>query len=225
MYKQKFISISLISFICGPLIACTINPKPLSTDTRFQQAKKIIHNLSMDKKDPVQVLNYYEVLTHSLKFNLDYRIKLANSSLQSGQLKLAELMMFPSLNATGSTYTRDNNFSSFGITTSGQPTDVLNSTPRTIRSARFGLTWNILDFGAGYVKAQQQGQAILIAEEESRKQTQQLAQDVLVAYINVYYAQKMDPEINDLKKQLSEVDKKLKTAIKDNLVPKKDILS
>src|SRR3990167_1113914 len=217
MYKQGFTVFFVVCAFCL-LVSCSINPKPLSVSDRYKQATKVMGNLSTEKHQPPLRLNYYEVLAYSLKCNLDYRIKLANAAMQSGQLTLAEFMMFPSLNATGSWYTRNNDFSSYGITTTGQQTDVLNSTPRTLNTARLGLTWNILDFGVSYVKARQQGNSVLIAEEEARKQTQQLVQDVLVAYINVYYKQKMRHEINVLKREMNEIEGKLSTALRDPTV-------
>ena len=147
-------------------------------------------------------LSFYEALSRGLKYNLDYRIKLANNAIQNQQFKLAYFAMFPALNVTGSLYTRNNDLATFGITSTGQLTDVLNSTPRTLRSARVAASWSLLDFGVSYLRARQQSHRYWIAEEEARKQLQQLTQDILTAYWDAYSAQNLMVTTHQFEKQL-----------------------
>lgn len=213
--------------LCFTLLlgACTITPKPLSTSERIQQAKINLAQIFKQEKVTNGTLDFNEALARGIKYNYDFRIKLVNTALEAGQLKLAEYTMFPQLNSTGSIYTRNNDFSSFGITTSGQPTDVLNSTPRTVRSAREGLSWNILDFGMGYVRAREQGERVLIAQEEARKQLQQLAQDIRVSYWTAYSAQQLMQEVVEFESLLNQAKKNMDLAIADKTIPKEELLN
>lgn len=218
---KKGILLCVVSFI---LTACAITPEPTSVSDRYDEARRNMRRMFAHQNLVPTRLNYYQALALGLKYNLDYRIKLANNALQADQLRLAEFAMFPSLNTSASLYSRNNDLSSFGTTETGQITNVLNSTPRTLRSMRVGLTWNILDFGASYVKAKQQGERYLIAEEEARKQVQQLSQDILRSYWEAYSAQEMLDDTRAFQKQLNEAKRKLEAALLDKTIPKENIL-
>jgi multidrug efflux system outer membrane protein len=220
--SQKGLLIGAI--ITSLLSACTITPTPLTDTDRYTQAKKDVAQLfSANDKSP-SVLTYEAALARGIRFNYDYRIKLVNNALQAGQLRIAEFTMYPDLKTTASLYTRSNDYSTFGITQQGQPTGILTSTPRTLRSLREGFTWNLLDLGMGYVRAKQQADRVLIAEEESRKQLQLLAQDIRIAYWKAYSAQELLREANALQNILNKTEKRMQSAIADELVPKEDIL-
>lgn len=217
--------IGILSFILL-LSACTLTPEPISMDERYSEAKKNMktlfahhHTTTIHKK-----LDYFEALAFSIKYNLDYRIKLANNALQENQLTLAQFAMFPALNVNGSLYTRSNSLASFGVTTDGTETGVLNSTPKTLRSTRIALSWNILDFGVSYVRAQQQGDRYFIALEEARKQMQQLSQDVLTAYWEAYSAQELLKDTKEFQKILVHAKSQLDMAVIDKTIPKENIL-
>lgn len=211
--------------ICFIYAGCTITPKPIPLNERYSEVKKDLNSLFANQQPTTRTLTFQEALARGLKYNLDYRIKLVNIALQAGQLKIAMMTMLPALNVSGSLYKRNNKYASFGITSTGQPTDVLSSTPNTIRSARIGLSWNILDFGLGYLRAQQQGERILIAEEESRKQLQQLSQDILIAYWNAYSAQQLMNEAREFQRILAHAKARLSSAMLDKTVPKESILN
>lgn len=219
--QKKGAILCLLSF----LSACSVTPKPIPVPDRYEQAKNDLKQLFSEQPNLVGKLNFEQALARGLKYNLDYRIKQVNTALQAGQLKLAEFMMFPSLNTSGSIYTRNNDFATVGTTDSGQTADVLNPTPRTLRSARLGLTWNVLDFGLSYVKAKQQGNRVLISEEESRKQLQQLAQDVMLAYWNAYSAQELVKQTEEFQIILEHAQKKLSIAVRDRSIPKENLLN
>lgn len=219
--KKAGVILSLMLLLTG----CIVTPKPISVKERYEQAQTDLRRLFVEQDSACQQLDFYEALARGLKYNLDFRIKLANIALQADQLKVAAFTMFPALNASGSDYTRDNNFSSFGITTAGNPTDVLNSTPRTLQTARAGLAWNILDFGLGYVRSRQQAERILVAQEESRKQLQQLSQDVLTAYWNAYTAQELVKDSEEFQEILTQAKNRLAIAVRDNTVPQENLLN
>ena len=214
----------LTGLICL-LSACSFTPKPSSIDERYTLAKQNIQQLFTHQNTFRGTLDFNQALARGLKYNLDYRIKLVNNALQIGQLDMAEFAMFPALNTSGSLYTRSNDLSSSGITTEGQTTSLSSSTPRTLRSSRIAVSWNVLDFGLAYVRAKQQGDRILIAEEESRKQLQRLTQDVLVAYWSAYSAQQLMIQAKEFQQLLSQAKAKLTLAIQDKSLPKETLLN
>lgn len=221
MLKKIFI----MGFLPILITACTIHPKTMTMQERYNLATKDIHNLFSQPSNQSITIDYYEALARSVQCNLDYRIKLVNIALQAGQLDIAVFKMFPALNSSGTLYTRSNDYSVSGITAAGVTTGLSSSTPRTLLTARNAISWNLLDFGMGYVKAKQQYNQILIAEEETRRQLQELAQDVLVAYWVAYSAQELLQETAEFQALLTRSKKILDRAIVDKTVPKENLLN
>lgn len=217
--------IIIFLFLCLITTSCSFTPKPLSVADRYEEAKKDLKELFATQEPSHGRLDFNEALARGLKYNLDYRIKLVNSALQAGQLNVAMFTMLPALNVSYSVYSRNNVYASSGITSTGQPTDVLNATPNTIRSARGAVSWGLLDFGLGYVRSKQQGERIHIAQEEARKQLQQLSQDVLVAYWSAYSAQQLMVEAKEFQAILSNAKNKLAAAMRDKDIPQETILN
>jgi hypothetical protein len=207
------------------LTACSLSPHPVTVNERYREATQALCALNIDNSNRSIHLDYYDALIRSVKYNLDYRVKIANIAMQAGQLDVAVFAMFPNLNVSGTIYTRNNEYQVSGITAEGVSTGLSSSTPRTLRTARVAMSWNILDFGMGYVKAKQQSDRVLIAHEESRRQLQQLAQDVLVAYWVAYSAQQLIHETEAFQRLLRNAKRTLNIAIRDKLVPKENLLN
>ena len=64
-------------------------------------------------------------------------------------------------------------------------------TDRHIRSGSIGGTWNVLDLGVSYARAQQSADRVLIAEERRRKALQDIIRNVRLAYWKAVGAQQM----------------------------------
>ncbi len=207
------------------LTACNITPKPMAIQDRYRVATTTMHELFKDQSREAMTIDYYEALARGVKYNLDYRIKLVNIAVQAGQLEVAVFTMFPALNVTSKLYSRSNDYQVAGITAAGVPTGLSSSTPRTLLTAREAMSWNILDFGMGYVKAKQQSNRVLFAQEETRRQSQQLAQDVLVAYWVAYSSQELLSETHEFQRLLTSSKMILDRAIRDKTVPKENLLN
>lgn len=220
MFKKAII-FGLISM----LTACNIDPKSMTIQDRYRMAAKTMHELYKDQSQESMTIDYYEALARSVKYNLDYRIKLVNIALQAGQLEVAVFTMFPALNVSSTLYTRSNDYEVAGITAGGVSTGLSSSTPRTLLTAREAMSWNLLDFGMGYVKAKQQSNRVLIAQEETRRQLQQLAQDVLVAYWVAYSAQELLGETSEFQRLLTSSKHILDRGLRDQTVPKENLLN
>ncbi len=197
----------------------------MTIQERYRMATKTMFELFKGQSQKAVTLDYYEALARGVKYNLDFRLKLVNIATQAGQLEVAVFTMFPSLNVTSKLYSRSNDYQVAGITAAGVSTGLSSSTPRTLLTAREAMSWNLLDFGMGYVKAKQQGNKVLIAQEESRRQSQQLAQDVLVAYWVAYSAQELLAETREFQRLLTKSKTILDRAIRDQTVPKENLLN
>lgn len=214
-----------LSVLMVCLAGCSITPKPASLDERYAEAKKDIVSVFLRQQQSTRRIDFYEAMARGFKYNLDYRLALANNALQMGQLRMAEVAMFPALNTTGSLYTRNNDLSSSSVTSTGQISSISNSTPRTLLSERVALTWNVLDFGINYIKAQQQTDRQLVARTESHRQLQKLAQDVIRSYWEAYSAQQLIVATNEYQKTMNEATAQIEEAIHDKTIPQENILN
>lgn len=229
MIKQSngfvFIIKQLLVFSLVFTLTACMKPQSLSMNERYRQARHNLTALFHNKSHAPMRLSYHEALARSVKHNLDYRIKMVNTALQVGQLDVAVFTMFPNLNTTASAYNRSNDYQVSGIGADGVESGLSSSTPRNLRTTRIPVNWNVLDFAMGYVKAKQQGNRVLIAYEESRRQLQQLGQDVLVAYWVAYSAQQLMDDTKEFQEILSRSKNTLNIAMHDDLVPKESILN
>jgi hypothetical protein len=213
----------LIASIAVFLTSCAIKPQPITVPERYSEVKKNMNDLFSDNR-PTITLTYEEALSRGIHSNYDYRIKLVNSALEADQLRVAEMTMFPDIKTSGSLYTRSNNYATSSTTTSGGTSDVVTSTPKTLRSLREAFTWNLLDLGMSYIRAKEKSERVLIAEEEARKQLQILAQEVRAAYWKAYSAQELMVKMAVLKNELDQTEKNIDRAMTDKLIPKEEIL-
>jgi len=213
----------LVCAICLCITACSLSPTPETIDERYAEAQLDLKGMNDAKHNPGKHINFYQALARGLKYNLDYRIKTANNALQMGQLKVAEYALFPAINTSYSTYARDNDLSSSSTTSTGSVSDVSNSTPRVVQSQRVSISWAAIDFGLGYVRAQEQANRYLVAREEARRQLQQLSQDILTSYWEAYSAQNLMLDANEFQAELKDAKEKITAAIQDKTIPKENI--
>jgi len=104
-------------------------------------------------------------MARALKYNLDFRVGVMEEALAQRQLDLSRFDLLPELVLESGYAGRDkfNGASSRSLITGQQSVETSTSSDRDIISARLGLTWNVLDFGLSYVRAQQQADRVMIA--------------------------------------------------------------
>ena len=153
--------------------ACAIKPQELTSAS--------VNGFAMDQKARVvrdqapvsKAVTLYEAMARAIKYNLDFHVELYNEALASEQLRVARLNALPSI-AASAFYTNRN-----------KSAQTLNSITLPDRS-RFAddvtLSWNVLDLGLSYVRAQQAADEVLIAEEKRRKIINRVIEDVRTAY-------------------------------------------
>src|SRR5438477_4908893 len=82
---RKSWTLLFLSFFMG----CSISPKPASLEERYTRAREDIAAIYDSQEKLGTRIDFYEAMARGLKYNLDYRIKLANTALQMGQLRVA----------------------------------------------------------------------------------------------------------------------------------------
>ena len=128
-----------------------------------------------------------EAVARALKYNLDRRLKLMEEAVSRRQLDLAEMSLLPSLAASAGYTARSNYDTSVNQTLSGPRAgsvsdEYTTSSERSYGTARLVTSWNVLDFGIGYIRTRQQADQALIVSERRRQVVQNVVQDVRAAY-------------------------------------------
>ncbi|GGG01616.1 MULTISPECIES: TolC family protein [Cysteiniphilum] len=197
-------SIKLLPIALAALVitGCSITPKAVDHETQLNNTYKGLHNAFNAQQAIDHKITLSEAIARTLKYNLDHKVQQAQLMLESGNLKAAYMEMLPALNA-GVDYSFRNNdliqnlVDSNGTTQNGEQ----SFTPREVINQSYGLQWSLLDLGLSYTRAQQQANRVMIAEEERRKITQQLIQEVVSAYWKAWTAQTMISEVTRFKEK------------------------
>ncbi|HYE36514.1 TolC family protein [Methylocaldum sp.] len=190
----------------GLLSGCGLKPKPLSLQERQTVLTEDQAVLFTQQEPVTQPLTLYEAMARALKYNLDHRVKMMEKAVAEGGATLARFDLLPQLMADAG-YRDRTNFnasSSKAIETGEQSLVTSTSQDRTRYLGDLVFRWNILDFGVSYFRAQQEGNRALIAEENRRKISHKLMQDVRNAYWRAVSAQRTEREILPVLEEASE---------------------
>jgi len=141
------------------LTGCSVALRPLDRDQLLSDSKKSLKDMQGDMNPIGQTIDLDEAIARGLKYNLDFRVKQYEEALAVNQKDIASLEMLPKVIGQAGYYKRNNDpiNTSVDAATGAPSTSRYISTDRTIRSADLGLSWNILDFGASYFSARQEG--------------------------------------------------------------------
>lgn len=228
METRQFKMKRLIPIFLGTFLiaGCAVPLRPLSKDGLLKQSKDEIAQTQAAVEPISSNLTLEEAIARGLKYNLDFRVKQYEQALAISQNDLAALEMLPKLVGTAGYYRRNNDAinTSVNAQTGAPSTSTYISTDREIRTADLGLSWNILDFGASYFNARQQGDRVLIAIERRRKAMHNLVQDIRTAYLRAYVAQNFDSIVNATISEGEQVLKSAKQAEREKLKSPSDIL-
>lgn len=188
------LTIGLVSLaVLASTAGCVVSPQPLTNHELTALASDNLVRVTADQ-DPVQgQIDLYEAMARGLKYNLDHRVEAVENALRVRELDLAHFAGLPNIVA-GSGYAARDNFaasSSFNVLTNTQNFGASTSQEKKISTADVAFSWNILDFGLSYVRAQQAADKVLIAEELRRKVMHRVIEDVRTAYWRSVSADRM----------------------------------
>jgi len=189
-----------LSLAAALLAGCTV--VPIATTVAERQARVSSDRAAMFRdQEPVSgELGFADVLARAYQYNLENRVKLMENALTRRQLDLGFYDMLPRLTASAGYTTRDNDpgGTAMNLRTGQVQTDVSVAQERTRHTDQLTFSWNALDFGLSYVRAQQSANQVLIAEERRRKTLQNITQEVYTAYWRALAAQRWTAEIDRL---------------------------
>ena len=211
---SKVIALSIMtSFV---ITACSIKPEPILKEEIKEQVKNDLNVLNEVVLPVTKPITLDEAIQRGLKYNLQKKVKVLETALSQQQLDLVYYDMLPSLTASAG-YSERNNYAASASTSflNGNP-QPLGSNPsysvsqdKERTSADIGFSWNILDFGLSYVRAQQQADKFLIAKEKEKKVETNLTQEIRRSYYQAVSAQDLLKRIQPM---MIEVDQALKNS-------------
>lgn len=219
-----------ITAICAPLLlaACgTVTPKAFSTDEIRDRAALDITSMYADQEPITAPIDFHEAAARALKYNLDYKLKLMETALSRSLHDVSTYEMLPKLVA-GAGYVNRNNDSG-GVSVLIDPPRTESLAPSTSQErdrslANLSFSWNALDFGVSYYRAQQKADQVLMAEERRRKVIQNVLQDVRNSYWRALGAQKLLGRVDTLLDRVNQALVRAKEIEKQGLMPQAQVL-
>ncbi|MGI9275379.1 MAG: TolC family protein [Endozoicomonas sp.] len=193
------------------LAACSVTPVPITNMEHKQRVAADISTLYVDQEQVTAPVTLHEAIARSIKYNLDHRLKVMESALANKMFAVSKLDLLPKAGFSAGYTERSNEAasSSRSLATGQESLVTSTSQDKDRRIADLGITWNVLDFGVSYYRAQQQADRWLIAQERRRKVIHNIIQEVRSAYWRAHSA---DRVLHDLDPLLVRVEKALKQA-------------
>ncbi|PWF39858.1 TolC family protein, partial [Massilia glaciei] len=196
----------LAAVVLATLGGCAVAPEPVSVAERSERVRDDVATLFKDMEPVAGDVTLHEAFARALKYNYDYRLRSMERSMAEAQLDLSKYDMLPRLTASAGYTSRSNDAGarSVDLATGVESNLFSGAQERTRNTQNAVLAWNVLDFGVSYVRAQQQANQVLIAEERKRKVVQNISQDVRQAFWRAYVAQQTLPRMDALLGRLKE---------------------
>ena len=188
------------------LSGCSVVPEPFTREEIRDRVKDDLSNLYANQEPVTGPITLHEAMARALAYNLEFRLELHKKNLASRQLDLSRYDQLPDVVLNINRDNRDDysGASSRSLTTGLESLETSTSSDKRVTSADFGLSWNILDFGVSYYRAQQAADRILIAEEEKRKVTNRILKDVRSLYWRAVSNDRLIKRVQTLQVQVNE---------------------
>ena len=180
----NLISLGFTAPLCFGLASCAVTPEPFSSSALETFAQDKFERVDAGQEHLNDALSLHEAMARALKYNLDARVEIATAALRLKELDLSNYKMLPNLVVNGGYAGRNNDqaSNSFSISRRQQSLETSTSQERNLSNSEIVFSWNILDFGLSYVRAQQAADEALIASEMRRKISNRIIEDVRTAY-------------------------------------------
>ena len=172
-------------------------------------------------------IDFHEAAARALKYNLDYKLKLMETALSRSLHDVSTYEMLPRLVAGAGYSSRDNDSGGTSVLIEPPRSVSLNPSTSQERShtmSNLSFSWNALDFGVSYLRAQQKADQVLMAEERRRKVIQNVLQDVRNSYWRAVGAQKLLPRVDGLLERVNTALERAKAIEKQGIMPQAQVL-
>jgi outer membrane protein TolC len=182
------------------LAGCTVSPEPLSLMQIQTLADSSAARVTANQEPISGSVSLHEAMARALKYNLDYKVEQMQQSLRTAELTMSHYNMLPNA-VVNSGYTARDSYVASGernLTTGVETAPRETSQEKRVSISDMTFSWNILDFGLSYVRAQQSADRVLIAEEARRRVIQRVIEDVRTAYWRAVSADRMVKKLMQL---------------------------
>ena len=215
---------------CLPLVlaACgSVAPKAFTSDEIRDRAAQDVLSMYKDQEPISAPIDFHEAAARALKYNLDYKLKLMETALSRSLWDVSTYEMLPKLVAGAGYSSRNNDSGGTSVLIEPPRTVSLNTSTSQERDrsmANLSFSWNALDFGVSYYRAQQKADQVLMAEERRRKVIQNVLQDVRNSYWRALGAQKLLGRVDGLLDRVNKALDRAKEIEKQGLMPQAQVL-
>ncbi len=198
--KFPFRTLTLALTAALALGGCTVTPTRLTDAERQDRASNDLKKMFVEQEPVSAPVTLPGAMARAFRYNLENRVKLMEDALARGQLDLSFYDMLPRLTAAAGYYNRSNDpgGTALNMRTGQIGTDISVAQERAYHHHNLAFSWNVLDFGISYVRAHQQADQVLIAEERQRKVMQNIVQDTSTAYWRALAAQRWGTRLDQL---------------------------
>jgi outer membrane protein TolC len=196
MRRRLILTVSTLTMLGG----CAVTPKPLTPAELATNADANAAAVAANQEPVAGPIDLYEAMARALKYNLDYKVEMMNEALKVRELNLSRYDMLPQLVASGGYAGRNNDAgaSSLSLITRRQSLEPSTSAERDIFSGDLTLSWDVLDFGLSYVRAQQKADEVMISLEQRRKVSNRIIEDVRTSYWRAVSAERLLTKLQQL---------------------------
>lgn len=160
----------------------------MSSEDRSTRSAADLKRINQMEYVPVQPITLNQAIARAVAFNLQRRVKEIEREIEDAELQTKSFEMLPSFDIDAARNKTDQPLSS-------------SDDPIT-RTASAGITWNILDLGVSYARAQQQADEVLIAREKERKALQDIIREVRTAYWRAAGAQRLMGKVQSIARNI-----------------------
>lgn len=215
----KRINLLVFSLVSSLLISgCSVKPEPFHPDEIKKSANKDLEFIKKISPPILEPITLEDAINRAIKNNIRNKIKIMETALSQQQIDLVYYDMLPSLTTSAGYSKRDNFAASASTSFSNGSPDPMDDDPsysvsqdKQKTSGDISFSWNILDFGLSYVKAQQQADKYLMAKQNEKKVMHNIVQEVRRTYYKAISSEallkKIIPMMKDVELALEDSNK------------------
>lgn len=187
------VRMAVVSGLLVVLSGCLVRPQALDMEDVRARVNKDFHSISSIEEPIAGPVDIHEAVARALKYNLDAKVKAMQAQLAHQQLNVANYTLLPQVSANAGFDGRNNFSGGVGrsLVTGRQAVEPFTSSEKNVTSGNLALSWDVLDFGLSFVRAQQAADNVMIAEEEKRRIAVRLVQEVRSAYWRAVSAERV----------------------------------
>jgi len=185
---------------------CAVTPAPLDEQKHKDRTASLISRMAADQEPVTAPIDLYEAMARAIKYNLDYRVEMMDQALRTRDLDLKRFDMLPKLlvDLDYAGRTNESGGISRSLLTGRISLEPSTSSDREVLATDLMLSWDLLDFGLSYVRAQQAADEVMLAEERKRKVINRIVEDVRSAYWRAVSAERLLGKLDELEKVTQE---------------------